>query len=190
MNKPVLFLFLAPVVVLLAGLRLYGLINPASAEENGDANAPAKTESVYTGDAVMPREAFLKLGALRGKVAAAPGRALSDADVDWLLQTRKGGSQTKPYAASIARARPLEVLLQAQLTPTQKEKLYQAVVPDFTSRDKWGATGDRLRACEAVEVLHETRAVVHVKPLLNHENARIRERAARTLASLAAAPAR
>lgn len=187
MNKPVLFLFLAPVVVIIAGLRLHGLINPASAEENGDANPPAKTESVYTGEAVMPREAFLKLGALRGKVVATPDHALTDTDVDWLLQTRKGGSPTKPYAASIARARPLEVLLQAHLTPAQRAKVVQAVMPDFTSRDKWGAVPDRLRACEAVEVLHETRAALYVKPLLNYENVRVRERAARTLASLGAA---
>ena len=177
-------MFLAPVVVIIAGLRLHGLINPASADENGDANAPAKTESVYSGGAVMPREAYLKMGRLRGEVNAAPGRALTDADVDWLLNVRRGGSKTKPYAASIARARPLEVLLQANLTRAQKEKVVQSVVPDFSSRDRWGAIPDRLRACEAVEVLRETRAVVYVKPLLNHENVRVRERAARTLTSL------
>ncbi len=183
MNKPVLFMFLAPVVVIIAGLRLHGLTNPASAEGE-DASAPAKTESVYTGGAVMSREAFLKLGALRGKVAATPGHALTDAEVDWLIQTRNGGSKTKPYAASIARARPLEVLLQANLTPAQKEKVYQAVVPDFTSRDKWGAAGDRLRACEAVEVLHETRAAPHLQTLLRHNDARVRTRAKRALNAL------
>lgn len=183
MNKPLVKLFAVPIVVILAGFRITNyLMSPTSLPAGGGLS---ENENIYTGTSVMSHDAFLKIHALQSTLATSPSHTLSDADVDWLLQTRHAPHPEKPHAAAIARARPLEVLLKAGLSPAQKDKVFRAVMPDFRSRDKWGASRDRIGACDAVRTLHDKRGIPYLLPLLHYPDECVRTRAKQALDALA-----
>lgn len=171
-----IFVVLNVIVLLVYGTLWLKERNALRAAKEKEVDTIAKN---YEYSGVMSHDDYVKLRFLEDKVQRFS--SLEDQDVDWLLSLRRAPLKQKPYAASLARTRPMGALLDAKLTPSQKEKVFQAALPMLSSTDKYNDDSDKIWGCNAMKTLRDKRAVPQLLPLLGDPRALVRERATRAL---------
>jgi len=132
----------------------------------------------------MGAENFKKQDALLEK--ATKQKNLTDEEVDWLIDFSRRGTviANNEFASSRVRVRSLLILRSAELTPAQKEKVYQLCIPILANSVSDFSNADKASAINTLGKINDKRAIPYILPFADDKNKYTRRLANETLSKL------
>ena len=177
--KTLLTVFLLLNVVALSTY-CYFFLAGRHAEQQAKLSDEEKYAATYEDAGVVSKADYIKIDEIGARVKV--GHSISDADFDWLLELfYKPPFKDEPWAAPNKHVWTLAPMLDAKLTPAQKEKLYKAALSLLSSTDKTADHLDKVYGCNAMKKLRDKRAVSAILPLLSDPRPIVKQRAQQAL---------